>query len=192
MSGMPIVSCPVCNAQTPLDALLGHQGARDALLALAGLHASQRLQLSALRYVGLFAPAKQTMRLDRVADLLAELRTLMAPGTVQHKGKTYAAPVDYWINAMDDMLARRAELTLPMTGHKYLIAIVAGYSERSDAMSERARQQSAAGTTPPVGYAAPPPIEKPQEQPRKQGIPTEVAAFLDGFGSKKIPRRAHE
>ena len=35
------------------------------------------------------------MRFDRVADVLAELHTLMATGQVKHKGRTYAAPLEY-------------------------------------------------------------------------------------------------
>jgi hypothetical protein len=100
VSGLPLVACPSCNARMSLDALVGHQGARDALLALAQVHPAQaRLSLTALRYVGLFAPERQEMRFDRVASLLRELAEVIGTGRVERRGRTLPAPLDYWLAA---------------------------------------------------------------------------------------------
>jgi hypothetical protein len=151
---LPAVSCPSCNASMSLDVLLGHQGARDALLALATLHPGSRLQMTALRYVGLFAPKKQAMRFDRVADLLREVAELIAPCRVEWKGLSHPAPMEYWLDAMEDMLSRRAELDLPMDKHNYLRAAVAGNAAKAAGQAERSRDDQLAGRT-PVGTPGP-------------------------------------
>lgn len=141
MSGLPLVACPSCNARMSLDALLGHQGARDAVLALATLHPSaSRLATTTLRYIGLFAPAKREMGFDRVAGLLTELAELMKTGRVERRGRVWAAPLENWIAAMDEMLAKRERLTLPLKSHGYLLEILAGYADRAESGAEEKRE----------------------------------------------------
>ena len=189
MSGLPNVTCPNCNTAGSLDLFLGHQAASEALRALATLHPSgTRLQSAAMRYVGLFAPRKQQMRMDRVAGLLRELQALLASGRVEWEGATYAAPLDYWIGGMEAMLARRdaGKLDLPLDSHNYLRSVLAGAADKAEAQAERKREDGAAGRTPiagarsaagglvPAGSAAQP--SKPIDPPRFQGP-------AGGFGS---------
>jgi hypothetical protein len=181
---LPTVACPACNARMSLDAWLGHQGAREALLALATLHSSQRLQMAAMKYACLFAPPKREMSLDKMAVRLRELAELIAPARVEWKGASYAAPLDYWIGAMEDMWARRDTLDLPMESHGYLKSMVAGTAERLAAQAERAREDQAAGRTPvgtpaaaPVGAAsgrepAPAPAPAPRFRPTTNDFQT--------------------
>lgn len=183
---LPVVTCPSCSATLSLDALLGHQGARDALLALANLHASNaRLQMTALRYCGLFAPAKQVMRLDRIATLLEELGALFRAGRVEHRGRSWPAPLDYWITGMEDMLAKRDTLTLPLKSHGYLKTIVANYGDRAEAQAERSTEAQRAGQT-PIGAAALPTAGAPaaqSEPPRR--MPEHMRAELSKFSSRR-------
>lgn len=166
-----------------LDVALGHQGASDALRALAGLHPSgTRLQLTAMRYAGLFAPRKQTMRMDRVAVVLRELSELMASGRVEWEGVSHAAPLEYWIGGMEAMLARRdlGKLDLPLDNHNYLRSVVAGAADRAAARAETARENQLAGRT-PVGAPppAPPETAAKREEPVRRRPPPEVFQSLN-------------
>jgi len=192
---LPIVTCPACSAAMSLEALLGHQGARDALLALSCLHAStQRLQRTALRYVGLFAPAKQVMRMDRVATLLEELGKLIATGRVEHKGRSWVAPVDYWIAGMEDMLDRRDTLSLPLKSHGYLKTIVANYGDRSEAQAERHKEAQLRGDT-PVGNASPVPIPvaptTSRESNQTKRMPTAISEALTRYRQGRAHTQEH-
>lgn len=144
--GLPAITCPCCNVALPMEAVFAHQGARDAFLALAGLHPSQRLAMTALRYVGLFAPARQAMRWDSIADRMREVQDLISSGRVSWKHQDHAAPLDYWINGMEIMLADTG-LRRPITGHNYLKAIVAGMGERVEAKAEQQSEDRRAGRT---------------------------------------------
>lgn len=155
---LPDITCPACGIAMPMEVALGHQGARDALLALATLHPSaSRLPKLALRYVGLFAPAKQKMRFDRVAAVLIELGELFSPGTVEWDGITYAAPLPYWMDAMEAMLSRQSEMELPLRNHNYLRKVVSGNLKREAAQAERKQEDARTGRTQTGGLPPPPP-----------------------------------
>lgn len=188
MSGLPTVSCPACNAQMSLDVLLGHQGARDAILALAYLHPGEKLVGTAVRYLALFAPAKQTMRFDRIAALLNELGELIRPARIEHQGRSWPAPMDYWLTAMEEMLANRERLRLPLTSHGYLKSIVAGMGDRANAEADRRREASARGET-PVGHVAPTQITPPaRNQPRGE-MPADFTKVLSSMGYMKPAKK---
>lgn len=155
---LPDITCPACGIATPLESIIGHQGARDALLALATLHPSAtRLPMLSTRYVGLFAPAKQKMRFDRVAAVLDEIKALISTGTVEWDGITYAAPLAYWMDAMEAMLARQAEMELPLRNHNYLRKVVSGNLRRDQAAAERKQEDARTGRTQTGGLPPPPP-----------------------------------
>jgi len=149
---LPAVSRPCCNVQLPLEAWIAHQGAREAFLALAGLHPSVRLPMAAIRYAGLFAPAKHTMRWERIADLLLEVREMVSGGRVEWKGQNLAAPLDYWLMGMDTLTAKE-DLRRPLTSHNLLRAIVASYSDQAQAGAEKQRLTQGRGETPVVAAA---------------------------------------
>lgn len=179
---LPAVSCPCCNVQLPLEAWLAHAATREAFLALAGLHPSMRLPMTCLRYVGLFAPRRQTMRWDRIADLLAEVRALIAAGTVEWKHQTLPAPLDYWLAGMENMLAR-PDLKTPLGNHNYLKAVVAGMSEGSEARAESRALAQARGET-PVGHSAAQASSPPKtqaERPAPRGMPAHIRDQLAVF-----------
>ena len=157
---LPIVACPCCNVQLPLEAWIAHQGAREAFLALAGLHPSMRLPYTTMRYVGLFGPRKQTMRWDRIADLFREVKELISTGRVAWKGQDLPAPLDYWLNGMETLLAKE-DLRRPLGSHNYLKAVVAGMSEQAAATIEQQRITGGRGET-PVGHADARPDRSPK------------------------------
>lgn len=144
MSRLPLMVCPACCAEMSVDVVFGHVGTREAVMALADLDPAAKLIPAAMRYCALFAPAKQRLRHERLATLLQEVKALVAPATLQHKGRTYAAPRDYWIAAMDDMTnpTGREFLKLPMGSHNYLRSIVAGYAEKAEGKREMRHEES--------------------------------------------------
>ena len=147
MSGLPVVACPCCNVQLPLEGWIANTAAREAFLALAGLHPSMRLPMTCLRYVGLFAPIKHTMRWERIADLLNEVRELISTGRVTWKHQELPAPLDYWLTGMETLLAK-GDLRRPLANHNYLKAVVAGMSEQAQAGDEQRRIAGGRGETP--------------------------------------------
>lgn len=153
---LPAVSCPCCNIQLPLEAWIANSATREAFLALAGLHPSMRLPMTCLRYVGLFAPAKQSMRWERIADLLQEVRALISTGRVEWKAKSLPAPLDYWLTGMETLLAK-ADLRRPLANHNYLKAVVAGMSEQAAGGEEQRRISQGRGETQVAAFPSPPP-----------------------------------
>ena len=146
MAGLPLIPCPVCNSQIPIEVWMAHTGARQAIVALAELHPGWRLGAVSLRYLALFAPEKRTLTLDRVADILVELGTLIRPARVEWKGRTWAAPVETWVQAMEEMIVSPT-LKRPLKNHNYLRSVVAGLCDADDATGERGRHQRGGRST---------------------------------------------
>lgn len=131
--------CPSCGAVTSLDVLLAHDGARDALLAALRMPAP--LGVLVVKYLGLFRPATRELTFDRVASLLNELLPMIQDGQIERNGRTWPAPVPYWIDAIEDMLAKRDRLQLPMKSHGYLLEIISGISNQMEAKKEEKQEQ---------------------------------------------------
>ncbi len=134
------LNCPACGATFSLDAIIGHEGARDAVLVALQLPAP--LGKTLIQYVGLFRPAQRTLSMDRLAKLLNELLPMISKAQIERNGSIYAAPVDYWRNAMETMLASRDKLTLPLKSHGYLMEIIAGMAEKTAAKAEQNNENS--------------------------------------------------
>ena len=185
MTRLPLITCPACAAEMTVDVLFGHAGAREAVLALASLDPSNRLLPATLRYVALFAPAKQRLRFERLASLLAEIAELVRPATLKHRGQILAVPRGYWITAMDEMTGpRRQSLALPMKSHGYLKTVVAGIAERDAARAEARTEAGRAGRTPVGGLPPPPPPDtapKPEAEAPRKRITDEDRAQLDAL-----------
>ncbi|SOZ12057.1 hypothetical protein [Cupriavidus taiwanensis] len=167
---LPTFRCPVCRNALTLDVVFAHDGVRDAILHLVNAHPEAgRLLRPLLAYVGLFAPVKTEMRYERVAAILGELVPMVHAGTVRDThGQVWPAPMDYWRQALEEMVARRdtGGLKLPLKSHGYLTAIVAGLSNKTAASAERRTEaqragHAGAGTAParmqPVTIAEPAP-----------------------------------
>ncbi len=178
MTGLPIVACPVCGTRIPLEVWIACTATREAFTALAKLHPSQRLPWTAMRYAALFGPAKQTMRWERIADVLREIGELISTGRVEWKHQTLAAPLDYWLSAMETMLAR-TDLTLPMPNHNYLKSIVAGMSEKSAAVQEQRVEETR------QGHAGTGGAEARAERTGKAEMPTSIRDQLKQITTQK-------
>ncbi|MEW5905128.1 MAG: hypothetical protein AB1722_12395 [Pseudomonadota bacterium] len=145
------LSCPACGAVASLDVLLGHEGAREAVMTALALPAPLGKLL--VQYIGLFRPAQRNLSLDRVASLLGELLTMIDKGEIERGGRMWSAPQDAWAAALTEMLAKRDTLTLPLKSHGYLLTIIAGYSDKAEARKEAQTEAQRRGHT-PVGAPA--------------------------------------
>lgn len=161
--GLTLV-CPSCGFYGPPDAYLAEGSAsRGLLLALS---APAALAAPLQQYLRLFRPAKRALSARRVVTLLEELLPMIVEARVSRDGVTYPAPLDYWREALDELIAGRDRLTLPLKGHGYLLAMIAGYAKKAEAAGEQAREERARGVSqtgglppsPPVGEGKPAPI----------------------------------
>lgn len=156
--------CPSCGSVNSLDSLIGHDGARAAIAEVAAI--SGPFAGAVIRYLTLFRPEKRQLSFDRVASLLAELNPMILEARITRNGRTYAAPREVWIAAIDSILASRDRLTLPLKSHGYLLEIIIGQIHKAEMAAESKREASRAGIT-PVGGNAPRPEPAPApEKPR--------------------------
>jgi hypothetical protein len=149
MSVLPTFDCPVCRNALTWDVVFAHQGVRDAMLALVNAHAEGRKLLRPLlSYVTLFAPAKTALRYERIASLSNELVDMIRPATLERGGRVWPAPLDYWRQGMEEVVQRahgNGGLRLPLTSHGYLLEVVMGYANKSEAAGETKKEQQRAG-----------------------------------------------
>lgn len=132
--------CPACGAEMTLDVVIGVEAAREAVLAALLLPAPLGKLLIA--YLALFRPAKRQLSWERVASLFADLALPMAEGKIQRRGRIWPARLDYWRAALEEILAKRDKLTLPLKSHGYLFEIIVGYGERAEKAGEQLREQA--------------------------------------------------
>lgn len=175
------MTCPACGSLSSLDALLGNEGAREAVMAALAMPAP--LGKLMVQYLGLFRPAQRQLSFDRVANLLNELLPMVAAARIERNGRTWSAPQDYWSMALTEMLAKRDNLTLPLKSHGYLLAIIEGYSQKAEGKQEGQRENHLAGRTPattPAAFKQNEAVLGKKDKPRSR-MPAEVlaAAGLD-------------
>lgn len=128
-------TCPACGAVASLDVLLAHEDARAAVAA--AMHISAPLAARLVRYLALFRPAERQLTMDRLARLVNELLPMIQEAKVARNGRIYAAPLDTWKLALDEIVDKRERLTLPLKSHGYLLEIIAGMAEKHEAAVER-------------------------------------------------------
>lgn len=138
----PAFSCPFCGTETAYEAMFSHgedHAAFDALVCLM----LPGLGTQVLRYVAMHAPAKNRLSMPRKQKLVMELLPDLQRGAISHKGREWQAPEAAWSRAIDQMLAtcRRGELALPLQGHGYLYAVLAGQADKAEAAAEKATEQ---------------------------------------------------
>ncbi|MDD7544501.1 hypothetical protein [Actinobacillus porcinus] len=134
------VKCSACGAVHSLDALVANQAASDALNA--ALLVNGELGRALIGYLGLFRPAKSSLTFERVATILNELSPMITSGKIQRDGREFSAPPEAWIYGINQMLASRQTLKLPMKSHGYLLEIIAGYKPAGTAVVLQSSEQN--------------------------------------------------
>ena len=118
------IKCPNCGAVHSLDTLINDADASEVLKAVLDMDAA--LGKAAIRYIGLFRPAKSQLSWSRTAKLLNELMPSIKAATVERDGVSYPAPAAAWIHGFTETLAARdaGRLKTPLKSHGYLYEIV--------------------------------------------------------------------
>ena len=119
--------CPCCGAENSLDALIAHEGARQAVWAVAQV--GGEVGKLAVQYIALFRPTKTALTFERMAKLLGELLPDMERGAISRNSLEYPAPPEAWIYGFRELLARRnvGSLKLPLKSHGYLYEVISGW-----------------------------------------------------------------
>lgn len=135
------LSCPVCGTELDLAVLFSHEHDQRALARLAAV--SIPLGGRVLQYLGLFTPPKQRLTAAKKIKLILQLLPDLEREAISWKGRDWAAPRTAWAMAIDQMLAARdaQRLELPMKGHGYLYAILAGMADKFEGQAEQQREQ---------------------------------------------------
>lgn len=145
--------CPNCGTTLSLDALIAHDGAREALGIAFKM--SGPLGNALVRYLGLFRPEARELTLDRVAKLLGELLPDVQAQRIERGGQVFEAPPECWAWAIEQALAAReaGRLVTPLKGHGWLYQVMSQYqpgstggamvlASESRTMPPRQKQQS--------------------------------------------------
>ncbi|WP_107987196.1 hypothetical protein [Neisseria mucosa] len=118
------IKCPNCGAVHSLDSLINDADASAVLRAVLEMDAE--LGKAAIRYVGLFRPAKSQLSWSRTAKLLNELLSMMKAQTAERDGVSSPAPAEAWLHGFNETVNARDQgrLKLPLKSHGYLLEIV--------------------------------------------------------------------
>lgn len=118
------IKCPNCGAVHSLDSLINDADASAVLRAV--LEMDVEMGKAAIRYVGLFRPAKSQLSWSRTAKLLNELLPMMKAQTAVRDGVSSPAPAEAWLHGFNETVNARDQgrLKLPLKSHGYLLEIV--------------------------------------------------------------------
>ena len=137
------LSCPSCGFAGDAEAFLADAEAARAVLA--ALRVPSALAAPLQQYLRLFRPPERALQARRLAALLDGLLPDIERAQIERNGRACAAPVGYWVEALDVVVAKRAELTLPLKSHGYLYEVIAGIAHRAEGRSERKAEAARAG-----------------------------------------------
>lgn len=179
--------CPSCGCYGSPEAFMAEAeaGAED----LAALAMPREIAAEIQQYLRLFRPGERAMLARRRRKLLAELLPKIQAGKLDFDGRVWPAPLDYWREAIGQMIDGRAKLDLPMKTHNYLYRIVAGIANKADAQRERDQQTRATGAT-PIGTSAahqpfaPAPQAEPARNPEAAAAAIAAAKSIVNKGAK--------
>lgn len=129
--------CPSCGAAFDLPAALTDAEARQALAA--ALQLPERLARLVVPYISLHSAGTRKMAWHKLSRLLTELKVLVTDGTVSRRGVTYAAPLETWRRALDEVMMARdgGSLILPLDGHGYLEEVAWRLASKAAGQGER-------------------------------------------------------
>ena len=118
------IKCPNCGAVHSLDSLINDADASSVLRAVLEMDAE--MGKAAIRYVGLFRPAKSQLSWARTAKLLNELMSMIKAQEAARDGVCFPAPAEAWIHGFNETVNARDQgrLKLPLKSHGYLLEIV--------------------------------------------------------------------
>ena len=139
-------TCATCGAEESLDALIHRMIDDEQVRRLIADIMTTSLPLGGLvlRYLRMHKPAKQKLRMDKVARVLSELLGDMQRGTIERKGRGWAIDKEGWKLALEAVFAAelKGSLTLPLDGNAYLYEVVMRLSDKAEGEAEKAAATS--------------------------------------------------
>lgn len=131
-----ICRCPNCGAANSLDSLVSDAEAAEVLKMLLELDAD--IGKAAIRYIGLFRPAKSQLSWARTAKLLNELMPMIKAQEAARDWVCFPAPTEAWIHGFNETVNARDQgrLKTPLKSHGYLYEILAGWVGQPSAGSQ--------------------------------------------------------
>lgn len=139
-------TCATCGAEESLDALIHRMIDDEQVRRLIADIMTTSLPLGGLvlRYLRLHKPAKQKLRMDKVAKVLSELLGDMQRGTIERKGRGWSIDKEGWKLALEAVFAAelKGSLTLPLDGNAYLYEVVMRLSDKAEGEAEKAAATS--------------------------------------------------
>jgi len=150
------LTCPSCAARFPVEAALDDEEARRALARAFELPAP--LARAVMRYLALFAPAQRALAWRRVVRLLEELLAPIRAGALERHGRSWPAPLEYWEQAIEAVLAARdaGRLRLPLRSHGYLYECVVARANAAEGEREARTEAARRAGRPAAGEPARP------------------------------------
>ena len=126
--------CPNCGTTLSLDALIAHDGARDALGVAFKL--SGQLGNALIRYVGLFRPETRELTMDRVGKILNELLPDLQAQRIERNGAVFNAPTACWVWVVEQAVSSRdaGRLATPLKGHGWLYQVMTQWQGETTAV----------------------------------------------------------
>jgi hypothetical protein len=142
-------TCAVCGAEENLEALIYRMIDDDNVRRLIADVMTKSLPLGGLvlRYLRLHKPAKQKLRLDKVAKVLGELLGDMQRNCIERKGREWRIDTEGWKLALEAVFTAQTKgtITLPLDGNAYLYEVVMRLSDKAEGEAEKAAQSSSRG-----------------------------------------------
>ncbi len=141
---MTLATCPHCAFQSDIEAFFADDEGKRLASVLADL--PPECARAVLAYLRLFKPAKTGLRMARAVKLAGEVASLVRAGSVckdERGGVRRPATPGMWAQGIEQMLANRDRLSLPLESHGYLRAVVYGIADSVDAAAERQKHTDA-------------------------------------------------
>lgn len=142
-------TCAVCGAEESLDALIHRMIDDEQVRRLIASIMTTSLPLGGLvlRYLRLQKPAKQKLRMDKVAKVLGELLGDIQRGCIERKGREWHIDKEGWKLALEAVFAAelKGSLTLPLDGNAYLYEVIMRLSDKAEGEAEKTAQASSRG-----------------------------------------------
>jgi DNA-directed RNA polymerase specialized sigma24 family protein len=136
-----LLICPSCNAEMTLDVLISHQEVREtfAWFARTALPLGGKVE----RYLRLFKPEKQRLRMEKYAELLAALQADIQRGAITRKGREWPCSLESWALALEAVFEAHSKgsLTPPLKDHAYLYEIIVRMVDDYERKAESARER---------------------------------------------------
>lgn len=139
-----LATCPHCAFSAEIEAFFADDDGKRLAAVVADL--PPECGRAVLAYLRLFKPAKTGLRMARAVKLASEVSMLVAAGTVckdERAGLRRQASPAMWTQGIEQMLAQRDRLSLPLESHGYLRAVVYGIADSADAVAERKQHEAA-------------------------------------------------